>query len=68
MRLPRALMRQPRLLMRTQVVVHTVRGGCGLMCVGSAKMNLSSVDVFGCRHRMFLSRVRCGKTVVSGEW
>jgi hypothetical protein len=44
-----------------------VRGRCGLVRVGRAQVNLSSVDVFGCGHCLFLSRVRCGKTVVSDE-
>ncbi len=53
MRLMAALLGKLRLLVRAQMIIHAVRSRSGLVCVRRAKMNLSSMNVFGCRHNVF---------------
>jgi hypothetical protein len=56
-RLQGSLLRELRLLVGAQVVIHAVRSSSSFMRMSSAKMNLSSVYVFRCRHCLFLKAV-----------
>jgi hypothetical protein len=45
-----ALLRELRLFMRAQMVIHPMGSRSGLVGMRRAQVNLSSMNVFGCRH------------------